>query len=180
MDRVGAPDDPGQPGRQAARVRLPGGRRLRGPGGFRLRFDRRGEAVSAAWDVHDETVTGRAIAEHLAERSDMDPEVGLLDGDIGPDGGDHVVVTDDLTGAPDQNDEDVERAAAERDGLALHEQEPPRRRKLERPESERPLGHLYTPHNIHLLVFTRICVKPPRARIRAWRPPGPRARIRID
>ncbi|HVB68487.1 MAG TPA: hypothetical protein VNE67_11585 [Acetobacteraceae bacterium] len=71
----------------------------------------------------------------------MNPDVGQFDGDGGPDGSDDPVAADDLSRMPDQNDQYVERPAAERDRLAAFEQEPLRRQKLEGPESEYPLRH---------------------------------------
>ncbi|MEY9705613.1 hypothetical protein ABIF50_008175 [Bradyrhizobium diazoefficiens] len=86
--------------------------------------ERRDEAIAAAG--HIDHITGRlaGIAERLAQRCDMEAQAALVDIDVGPDALDQLSLVDDFTGAPGQEDEDIERAAADMKRRALLLQEP--------------------------------------------------------
>ncbi|GAA0008405.1 hypothetical protein BRDID11002_84130 [Bradyrhizobium diazoefficiens] len=70
--------------------------------------ERRDEAIAAAGHIDD--ITGRlaGIAERLAQRCDMEAQAALVDIDVGPDALDQLSLVDDFTGAPGQEDEDIE------------------------------------------------------------------------
>ena len=61
-------------------------------------------------------------------------DTGLVDGDAGPHAGHELPVADGLADVVEQSDEDIECAAAKRDGLAVVEQQPLRAIETKRPE----------------------------------------------
>jgi hypothetical protein len=96
--------------------------------------ERRDEAIAAAGHIDD--ITGRlaGIAERLAQRCDMEAQAALVDIDVGPDALDQLSLVDDFTGAPGQEDEDIERAAADMKRRALLLQEPGLRKQSKWPK----------------------------------------------
>jgi hypothetical protein len=103
----------------------------------RQRRDRRDEAIAAAGNGRYVAIARLAIAEGPAQRGHMDAEIAFLDEGVGPDAGDQLVLADQLTGALDQDGEDVERAATESQRLFAFEQELLRRKQAEGTERDR-------------------------------------------
>ncbi len=64
----------------------------------------------------------------------MHAQGALLDNGVGPDGGDQIILADDLAAPRDQGHQDVERAAADAHGDAVAQQQALARNKLEGPE----------------------------------------------
>ena len=86
--------------------------------------ERGDEAIAAAWYVDD--ITGRfaGIAECLAQRRDVEAKTALVDIDVGPDALDQLSLVDDFAGALGQEDENIERTAADMKRRSVLLQEP--------------------------------------------------------
>jgi hypothetical protein len=134
VDHAGAADHPGEHSRQ---VVCPLCCRARGRRCALLMHscNRRDEAVTAAGNIGDVAGAGLAVAQRLAERADVHLEIGLLDERARPDAREEILLADNLVGALDQRDQDVERPAAEPKGRVALQQHALRRKKPERPES---------------------------------------------
>ncbi|MFK4649664.1 hypothetical protein ABIF96_008238 [Bradyrhizobium ottawaense] len=92
---------------------------------LRGRLSERGDkAIATAGYIED--ITGRfsGIAEHLAERCDMEAQTALVDIHLGPDALDQFSLVDDFSGALGKQDENIERAAADVKRLPFLFQEP--------------------------------------------------------
>jgi len=66
----------------------------------------------------------------------MDPQRSLIDDSIWPGTGDQLILADDLAGALDQRDEDVESPAAEAERFSVLKQHTLSRNQVERSEGE--------------------------------------------
>lgn len=139
---------------------------------------RRDEAITPARDVGDVANTVLAVAERLAQLSDMNPQADLLDGESGPRVADNLVLGHHLAGTADEQAQNIHCAAAELDRLAVLLQQPrPQRKRPERDGIEirdrsgaaagvmscREVGHIF-------LIMTTASSK------RAGTIPGPNAR----
>ena len=106
-----APDHPDEGRRQhdrrGNRRGLGGGRRWRKP------CDRRHEAVAPARDREDVAAAILAIAQGLAQRGDMDPQVVFVHEGGRPDLRDQRILAHQIAGAFNQGDQNVQGAAAE-------------------------------------------------------------------
>jgi hypothetical protein len=109
-------------------ARLHGRHRLR----RRQRSDRCDEAVAAARSVGHVANTGLALAQGLAQTGDVHTQAALVDGDIRPYTRDQLFLADDLSGVLHQDDEDVERTAAQLERDSSPFDTPPRRRQPKR------------------------------------------------
>jgi hypothetical protein len=101
------------------------------------RRDRGDEAIAAPHDVDDITLAGLPVAEHLAQRRDMDAQIGLVHERVRPGTRQEFPFADGLARALDQADQDVERPAAQAAfdiALQQHESVP---QQTERPEGDR-------------------------------------------
>jgi len=94
------------------------------------------KAVTSASYVRNETAPATAIVQRLAKCGDVDPKIGFLDDCVGPDARDQLLFADGRAGALNQRYQNVERAAAERDGPAPVKQKPLNRQKPKWPERE--------------------------------------------
>ncbi|MGY4451860.1 hypothetical protein ACVWZR_006520 [Bradyrhizobium sp. i1.3.1] len=96
-----------------------------GLSGRRSRVSERGDkAVAAAGHIDD--ITGRlaGIAQRLAQCRDVEAQAALVDIDVGPDALDQLSLVDDFAGALGEEDQNIERAAADVKRRALLLQEP--------------------------------------------------------
>ncbi|MET4826101.1 hypothetical protein ABH972_003690 [Bradyrhizobium ottawaense] len=130
------PDHPVQAMRQRRRRRHPFGR----PRRERRRLSawatlhRRDEAITPARDVGDVADTVLAVAEHLAQLRDMNPQGDLLDGESGPRVAENLVLWHHLAGSADEQAQNIHRPTAELDRHAVLLQQP--RAQRERPERD--------------------------------------------
>lgn len=108
----------------------------RRPRGLRKR-DRRHEAIPSPGDGSQVPVAATSVTERSTQRGDLNLEIALLDEGMGPDAGHEVALADQLAGALDQRDQDVQGAAAQTHGLAGFQQESPCREEIEWPEGDR-------------------------------------------
>ena len=72
-----------------------------------------GKAITATRDVHDIARTDGATTKGLAQCGDVEAEAALVDIHIGPDVFDQVAFVHDLAGTFRQEDQNVERTAAD-------------------------------------------------------------------
>ena len=96
--------------------------------------ERGDEAIAAAGHVDD--ITGRlaGVAERLAQRCDVEAQAAFVDIDVGPDALDQLALVDDFAGALGQEDENIERAAADVKRRAVLLQEPRLRKQPKWPK----------------------------------------------
>src|SRR5712664_2219380 len=87
------------------------GHRLQGSWRTRTR-DRRHETIALPRECGQIPGSGLTIAKCLAKGGDMDAEATLVDRDTRPDPRHQIVLADNLARLLDQNDQDIERAAA--------------------------------------------------------------------
>jgi hypothetical protein len=133
---VGASDHARHWNRQAWRA-LDAGRQ----GRQHLReYDWSHEAVASSGNRRQKAVAAATIAQRPAQARDMHLEIALLDEGAGPDTGHELVLADQLAGALEQSDQNLQRATAEPHGLVSRHQEPSRRQKSEVPERDHELG----------------------------------------
>ena len=100
-----------------------GGRGGQGPNGARAAGRRRGrrfgtgegsgKAIAATRDVHDISRTDGTATKDLAQCGDVEAEAAFVDIHVGPDVFDQVSLVHDLAGTLRQEDQNVERAAAD-------------------------------------------------------------------
>ena len=102
--------------------------------------DRRHKTVAAPDDCGDVSVAGLAIVEHPAQRCYTDLEITFFDKGIGPDLGDQLRLADDLAGAFDKSDQEIESATADRHGLVIFQQQSSWPEQPERTEGDLVLG----------------------------------------
>ncbi len=156
-DLVG-PADQARHGRgQVVAGRGEGGRRRRRAVGER--HDGSDEAVAAAGDVDEVAVAAMAIAEHAAQRGDLDLQIAFLDDDVRPDALHQLVLGHELAMPLDQGDQDLERTAAEPERGVAFEQQSLLREEAKAPEGNgapAPVGRLRGRGVIHFyLALTR-------------------------
>ena len=73
-----------------------------------VRIDRRDETIALTGHVFDVTGAAFSIAERLAQSGHVDPEIAGADHEAAPHACDQIPVTDDLTCAFDQHDQNVQ------------------------------------------------------------------------
>jgi hypothetical protein len=121
VDRRVSPHDAMQRGHQARRRSLRGGRRRPrrvGEGAAQWRD----EAVAPIGSVHDIAPIVPSIAQCLAQGGDVNGQVALDDDGTGPDRLEDVSLRNEAPRSLDQQEQDVEGAAAKVDaGVAVHE-----------------------------------------------------------
>ncbi len=93
--------------------------------GGRDRLGERGdEAIAAPGHVDDVAGGFAGIAQHLAQRRDVEAQAALVDIDVGPDALDQLSLVDDFAGTLGEENQDIEGAAADMERHALLLQEP--------------------------------------------------------
>ena len=98
------------------------------------------ERVTPPLDVCDASVAKLAVAKRLADRSDVDSQAPLLDGDVGPDMIHQLLLCDHHTRTLDKVEQDVERPAAKGQYHTIAPKYSLANRKFERTESQLPVN----------------------------------------
>ena len=98
--------------------------------------NRRHKTIAAPHHVDDVAGTRLAVAEHLAQRRDMHPQIGVVDERRRPRAGEQVLLGHSLPGALDQREQDLHGATAEPRRLVALEEDPVRRDQPERTECQ--------------------------------------------
>ncbi len=81
-----------------------------------------------------------AVAKRPSDQGHLRPEVTLIDGNARPDAGEQFFLGDDLAGALDQNNQEVERTHPDVNGPVGFEQKMRRGPQAKRPKSDCTIG----------------------------------------
>jgi len=114
------------------------------PVAFRSR-NRRHETIATFRDSGYVAGAGPTITERLPQRSDLCPEIALVDDGVGPGARNQLVLADELTRAVDQGDQDVERATADTKRLVGLKQQLPCGHHAKRPERDGVVSQVSRP-----------------------------------
>jgi hypothetical protein len=93
--------------------------------------DRCHEAIAAPRNIGNVSTTWLAVAERPSKPKDVDLEITLLDGRVGPDARHELVLGNQLARALDQRCQDLEGTAAETNGDFTFQQKLLRRKEAE-------------------------------------------------
>ena len=83
------------------------------------------ERIAPALDVRDVPVSEFAVPKRLSDRCNVYAEASLFDHDVRPDVINQLFLCDDLAGTLSKIDQNIERPAAELNGLPVIEEKPP-------------------------------------------------------
>src|SRR6516165_2833652 len=98
------------------------------------RLNRGDEAVSSARYVDNEPISVSPVPEHSTQSRNMDGNVRGLDENIRPDPGHQFLLTDQLTWAFKQHNQDLESTTSEGHRIVAFQQKKLRRQQAKRPE----------------------------------------------
>ncbi len=93
--------------------------------------DRRDETIAASRKRRDVADAVLAVAQRLAQARDVEAQAAFLHRHVGPDPGQQLPLADDLVGAGDERNQNIERARAE-----FHRRAVPREPSLTRDQAE--------------------------------------------
>ena len=102
--------------------------------------DRGDKAIAAPGDRRQVAIAAAAVAQRPPQPGDLDLEVAVLDEGVRPDPRHELALADQLAGALDQGDQDLQGAAAQTHRPAGLQQQPSRREQVKRAERDRARG----------------------------------------
>ena len=102
--------------------------------------DRGDKAIAAPGNRRQVAIAAAAVAQRPPQPGDLDLEIAVLDEGVRPDPRHELALADQLAGALDQRDQDLQGAAAQTHRPAGLQQQPSRREQMKRAERDRAPG----------------------------------------